>query len=81
LDDGRELIAPRQGTYSGLARILDASRVRDGLRRALEHARTLAARKGAERRRARAADRGVDGVVAWLADALRRDVEPVSVNF
>jgi hypothetical protein len=48
---------------------------------ALEHVRTLAARRGAERQRARAADRGVDGVVEWLADALRRDVEPVSVNF
>ena len=35
----------------------------------LEHARTLAARNGAERQRALAAERGPHGVVAWLADA------------
>jgi carboxylate-amine ligase len=35
----------------------------------LEHARSLAARNGAERQRALAAERGVRGVVAWLADA------------
>ena len=35
----------------------------------LEHARTLAARNGAERQRALAAERGVHGVVEWLADA------------
>jgi carboxylate-amine ligase len=34
----------------------------------LEHARTLAARNGAERQRALAADRGVRGVVEWLAE-------------
>jgi glutamate---cysteine ligase / carboxylate-amine ligase len=36
---------------------------------ALDHARTLAARNGAERQRALAAERGPHGVVAWLADA------------
>src|SRR3954447_2134051 len=36
---------------------------------ALEHARTLAARNGAERQRALAAEHGPRGVVAWLADA------------
>jgi carboxylate-amine ligase len=35
----------------------------------LEHARALAARNGAERQRSLAAERGVRGVVAWLADA------------
>jgi carboxylate-amine ligase len=35
----------------------------------LEHARTLAARNGAERQRALAAERGVRGVVEWLAGA------------
>jgi glutamate---cysteine ligase / carboxylate-amine ligase len=35
----------------------------------LEHARTLAARNGAERQRALAAERGVHGVVEWLAEA------------
>ena len=35
----------------------------------LEHARTLAARNGAERQRALAAERGPRGVVEWLADA------------
>jgi glutamate---cysteine ligase / carboxylate-amine ligase len=35
----------------------------------LEHARTLAARNGAERQRELAAERGVRGVVEWLADA------------
>ena len=35
----------------------------------LEHALTLAARNGAERQRALAAERGVRGVVEWLADA------------
>jgi carboxylate-amine ligase len=35
----------------------------------LEHARTLAARNGAERQRALAAERGMRGVVEWLADA------------
>ena len=33
----------------------------------LEHARTLAARNGAERQRALAAERGMRGVVEWLA--------------
>lgn len=36
---------------------------------ALEHARALAERNGAERQRALAAERGVRGVVEWLADA------------
>ena len=35
----------------------------------LEHARTLAARNGAERQRALAAERGPHGVVEWLAEA------------
>ena len=35
----------------------------------LEHARSLAARNGAERQRALAAERGVRGVVEWLAGA------------
>jgi carboxylate-amine ligase len=35
----------------------------------LEHARALAARNGSERQRALATERGVRGVVAWLADA------------
>jgi glutamate---cysteine ligase / carboxylate-amine ligase len=35
----------------------------------LEHARTLAARNGAERQRALAAEGGVPGVVEWLAEA------------
>jgi len=35
----------------------------------LEYARTLAARNGAERQRALASERGVRGVVEWLADA------------
>jgi carboxylate-amine ligase len=35
----------------------------------LEHARTLAARNGAERQRAMAEAHGAHGVVAWLADA------------
>ena len=35
----------------------------------LEHARTLAARNGAERQRALAAEGGARGVVEWLAGA------------
>jgi carboxylate-amine ligase len=38
----------------------------------LEHARALAARNGAERQRALASERGVRGVVEWLADAFVR---------
>jgi carboxylate-amine ligase len=36
---------------------------------ALDHARALAARNGAERQRALAEEEGPRGVVAWLADA------------
>jgi gamma-glutamyl:cysteine ligase YbdK (ATP-grasp superfamily) len=36
---------------------------------ALDHARALAARNGAERQRALAVERGPHGVVEWLADA------------
>ncbi len=59
-----------QPTRTRLVALIDAvgpAAERLGGAAELEHARTLAARNGAERQRALAAERGMHDVVQWLA--------------
>jgi carboxylate-amine ligase len=61
-----------QPTRARIVALIDAvapAAARLGGAAELEHARTLAARNGAERQRALATERGLRGVVEWLADA------------
>jgi gamma-glutamyl:cysteine ligase YbdK (ATP-grasp superfamily) len=60
---------PARARIVALIDAISPSAERLGGAGALEHARALAARNGAERQRALAAERGVRGVVEWLAEA------------
>src|SRR4051794_19133872 len=67
LDSGEP--EPARARVLGLIDRVGPAAERLGGGAALEHARALAARNGAERQRALAAEHGPRGVVAWLADA------------
>src|SRR3954470_17895358 len=67
LDSGEP--EPARARVLGLIDRVGPAAERLGGGAALEHARALAARNGAERQRALAEEHGLHGVVAWLADA------------